>query len=64
VAAAAAGEGAAEGSGGDASAAAAAAAGAAAARFAVDVVPEDVVVSCKGVLSVYRLETGQVRLLG
>jgi hypothetical protein len=37
------------------------AAAAAAAASVVEVPPEDVVVSCKGVLSVYRLETGKVR---
>jgi hypothetical protein len=61
VAAAAAGQGQEQGVGRDASAAAAAAA---AARFVVDALPEDVVVSCKGVLSVYRLQAGQVRPWG
>jgi hypothetical protein len=55
VAAAAAGEG------GGAGAAEDAAAAAAEDRFVIELPPEDVVVSCKGVLSVYRLEAGKVR---
>lgn len=55
---------AAAGEGPEGASSSAAAAAATASSYVLEVPPEDVVVSCKGVLSVYRLVTGQVRGLG